>query len=699
MRVQWKIFSAGPMPQNSEVLTASPEQAPARAEVRQKIEVVLFSGGSGTQSITETLLRHPQIALRILINAYDDGHSTGRLRRFIPGMLGPSDVRKNINRLMRVAERSEQSLKAISDYRLPVGIPRETALRQIDAIIQDSAADQLPDAIRNPLPHLVCWQAAQLKGFLKTFRAYFDQQERIGRSFDFTDCALGNLLFAGCYLEQNRDFNRAIEAFCQFYEIPSDVLLNVTLGENLFLVAEKESGAVLLNEADIVKLQDNAKIGELFLIDEDTYTRRIENVSEPAGGWGTLLRASHCLPRMNPRAAEAIAAADVIIYGPGTQHSSLLPSYLTEGVAESIAANGKADKIFIGNIHRDYDIQADDASDLARKLLHAMNRQGQASVAWRDVVSHFFVQGSDQNNPNEAKYVPFDKSRFEFPLETVRVRDWEALEGRHSGGYVLDELRQIVQSRIDVELARVHHMVSIVIPVLDEEVTIEQVLKAVTALDFQEFGLSKEVLVIDGGSTDKTMERAKTVRSVRVFGLPPGKGRGAAMKLGIEKARGNLVVFFPGDDEYRTEDVKGVVRTLLTSGVRAVFGTRATMCTDLSNTLKTIYGNNRKLYLTSKYGGMLLSVTTLFLYNRYVSDVLSSLKGYDLPLLRSLQLESDGINLETEIVAKLSKRREYVFEMPVQYKPRTRAAGKKIRASDGMGALLALIRFRLRSNG
>src|SRR6202040_4192926 len=67
---------------------------------RSKLNVVLFSGGSGTQSITEAFLKHPQIALTILINAYDDGHSTGRLRRFIPGMLGPSDVRKNINRLM-----------------------------------------------------------------------------------------------------------------------------------------------------------------------------------------------------------------------------------------------------------------------------------------------------------------------------------------------------------------------------------------------------------------------------------------------------------------------------------------------------------------------------------------------------------------------------------------------------------------------
>ena len=99
---------------------------------RSQINLVLFSGGSGTQSITEALLKHPQISLTIVINAYDDGHSTGRLRRFIPGMLGPSDVRKNINRLMPATERCHKALKRISDYRLPVGIARADALAFVE---------------------------------------------------------------------------------------------------------------------------------------------------------------------------------------------------------------------------------------------------------------------------------------------------------------------------------------------------------------------------------------------------------------------------------------------------------------------------------------------------------------------------------------------------------------------------------------
>ena len=663
---------------------------------RSQINLVLFSGGSGTQSITEALLKHPQISLTIVINAYDDGHSTGRLRRFIPGMLGPSDVRKNINRLMPATERCHKALKRISDYRLPVAITRADALAFVDKCIAGEYG-ALPEKIAGSFDQLSIGQSRRLCSFLTTFLAYLREQESIGRTFDFTDCAIGNLLFAGCYLQEGRDFNRTIEAFSRFYEVSPDILLNITEGENLFLVAEKENGSVLLSEADLVAAQDAAKISDLFLLDEQTYWGCVENAAEPDGGWQRLFRESHCVPRLNPRAAKALADADVIVYGPGTQHSSLFPSYMTEGVAEAIAANNRADKIFIGNIHRDFDIQGDDANDLAQKLLSAFSRKGKVKVSWLDVVSHFFVQRAEDNTLSKAKYVPFDEQRFSFPLETVKARDWEAQEGRHSGGYVLDELHQLIQAKIDVELERLHHMVSIIVPVLNEARTLEQVLKSVSALDFQPLGLTKEIIVVDGRSTDRSVEIARAVTNIRVYELDKRLGRGAALRLGFSKARGNIFVSFPGDNEYRPDDLYAVVGELVKSRFRAVFGTRAVKCTNLSETLKQIYENNWRLYVMSKYGGILLSVLTLLLYNRYVSDVLTSIKAFDAHLLRSLDLHCNGIDLETEIVAKLSRRREYMFELPVDYKPRNRSAGKKITAMDGVKAMLALLRYRFGS--
>ena len=72
-----------------------------------------------------------------------------------------------------------------------------------------------------------------------------------------------------------------------------------------------------------------------------------------------------------------------------------------------------------------------------------MSRKGQITVNWLDMVTHFFVQKSDDNTLSKAKYIPFDEKRFSFPLETVRARDWESQGGQHSGGYVLDELRRL----------------------------------------------------------------------------------------------------------------------------------------------------------------------------------------------------------------------------------------------------------------
>ncbi len=661
---------------------------------RTKINLVLFSGGSGTQSITEALLKHPQISLKILINAYDDGHSTGRLRRFIPGMLGPSDVRKNINRLMPVAERCQQALRSISDYRLPVGIPRNDALDFIEDC-RSLRTGRMTGKLARDFDLLTLAQSRKMGSLLGSFVDFFDSEERSGRTFDFTDCAIGNLLFAGCYLQEGRDFNRTIRAFCQFHEVSPDVLLNITQGENLFLVAVKENGAVVLSEAAIVAAQDSARISELFLLDQETYRNHVEGAREPPEGWRSLFQATQRIPGLNPDAAKTLQEADVIVYGPGTQHSSLFPSYMTEGVAEAIAANSRADKVFVSNIHRDFDIQEDDANDLARKLLHTLSRGGQVRVTWPEVVSHFFVQRTDDTSLKKANYVPFDEGHFTFPLETVNARDWESEEGRHSGGYVVDELHQIIQARIDVELDRVHHMVSIVVPILNEERTIELVLRSLIALDFQFLGLTKEIIVVDGASTDRSAEIARSVNTVRVFGLKTQLGRGAALRLGIDKARGNIVAFFPGDNEYRPDDLYAVVGAVIHSKFRVVFGSRAGKCTNLSERLMLIYENRRLLYLTSKYGGMLLSVLTLFLYNRYVSDVFSSVKAFETHLLRSLDLHSDGIDLETEIVAKLSLKREYMFELPVEYRPRSRSEGKNINAVDGLKAILALFRYRL----
>ena len=87
----------------------------------------MFSGGRGTASLSKTFVAHPQIDLFLLLNAYDDGLSTGRLRRFIPGLLGPSDFRKNIAHLIPDSDQAGRALKRLLEYRLPEDLDPEIA--------------------------------------------------------------------------------------------------------------------------------------------------------------------------------------------------------------------------------------------------------------------------------------------------------------------------------------------------------------------------------------------------------------------------------------------------------------------------------------------------------------------------------------------------------------------------------------------
>jgi 2-phospho-L-lactate transferase/gluconeogenesis factor (CofD/UPF0052 family) len=672
------------------------ELSAAPTPTKSRLNIVLFSGGSGTQSITQAFLRHPQIALTIIINAYDDGHSTGRLRRFIPRMLGPSDVRKNINRLMPTSERAHLALRHLSDYRLPVGIPEREALPFVDALVRKDAA-ALPLQLRDWFEQLPYRQVDRVAAYCGAFREYLNRQRDTGRSFDFTDCALGNIFFAGCFLDSGRDFNESIRVLSDFYEIDSTIL-NVTQGENLFLVAQKEDGSMLLSEEAIVSAQSSAKINRVILIGEELYRSEIEpGVRIPLPELKTKIDADARFPEINPEADAAIRTADLIIYGPGTQHSSLFPSYLTRGVGEAIAANTSADKIFISNIERDFDIQGDDAGDLASKLLRALAREGAAAIEYKDVVTHFFCHDSAPG-PLASQYVPFDKNSFQFPLDSVKLRDWEHQAGKHAGDYVFEELQNIVQSRMGIAIRGNRYLVSIVVPAWNEVRTIEATLKHLMALDFTAHELSKEIVVVDGGSTDGTLEKAQSVRGVKVFQLDKEFGRGAAIRLGIAKSRGDLIVTFPADDEYRAQDVFTLVMPIIRNEFNVVFGTRSTKCFSLTEQLKSVYGQSSLMYLTSKYGGMLLSTLTLFLYNKYVTDSLTSLKAYDGRLLRSLDLRSKGVDLDMEIIAKLARRNQYILEIPVEFRPRTRAEGKKTSLRDGLSSIAALVRYRLLSS-
>src|SRR3954465_2598469 len=291
---------------------------------RRSLPVVVFSGGRGSSVLSTELLTHPDIDLTLAINGYDDGMSTGEVRRFLGAALGPSDFRKNASHLARALRSCPAETIDLLDRRLPAGCTRDEAL-----------------AIFHRLDGPI---AARLAGFERGLG-------ESGRPFGFSDCAIGNVAFAGGFLLADRRFNAAVDDYCALLNLPPGVIANVTDGTNAFLVALDLDGRLLASEADIVDAKRRNRIKDIFLLD-----RRVEEAEVAAiaaNGADALERwlAGHERPlAVNPRLVERLRAADLIVYSPGTQHSSLFPSYLTHGLSDAIARNLTAVKLLITNI-------------------------------------------------------------------------------------------------------------------------------------------------------------------------------------------------------------------------------------------------------------------------------------------------------------------------------------------------------------
>lgn len=574
---------------------------------------------------------------------------------------------------------------------------REDALANLKGLVYRTGPFPDPNVAQS-FWQLTIAQLDRVAVYVESFLRHEDYNFHKQIQFDYGDCAVGNILIAGSYLHCDRDFNKAIDDVAKLCDLRASVL-NVTAGRNLVLTALKENGQFLPDESSIVSPQDNTPIFQIFLLENYLTASQLAELEslDTAGRAKFLAHYAH-FPEPNPRVIQALAEADIIVYGPGTQHSSLFPSYLTKEIGEAIAANKKAEKIFIGNIALDHDIGSETADSLIHKFHTYMNRNGDANLALSDFMTRAFIQTPDDmmvSKPSEDKYVPFEFGAPDFSGSAVLARNWEAEPGRHLGGLIVDELI-ILLRHLHNDVQPYRHMISIVVPALNEERTIEQVLHALIELDASELDVEKEIIVVDGGSSDRTFELAKLQRDVQVYQTKAGAGRGAAIRLGFSKARGNVIVTFPSDNEYSVSDIRRVVQPILSNQFDVVIGSRSIKCVNLENTLQYIYGQNRLLYFLSKYGGMLLSILCLVLYNRYVSDPLSSLKGYDRMMIENLNLQSDGVSLECEIIAKVSQLHCFILEVPVDYMPRTRAEGKKTTLRDGIAAIAALFTSRVK---
>jgi len=220
---------------------------------------------------------------------------------------------------------------------------------------------------------------------------------------------------------------------------------------------------------------------------------------------------------------------------------------------------------------------------------------------------------------------------------------------------------------------------SVLVPVYNEEKTLEAVVRAVHAVD-----LDKEVVVVDDASTDSTpaiLARLENEGLVRSFRQDRNLGKGAAVRRAIAEATGEICIIQDADLEYQPRDFPSLIRPIVELGADAVYGSR-------------FLGPHRVFLYWHYTANRFLTWLTNVLYDTMLTDMETGYKAVRTDVLRSLELRSNTFDIEPEITAKLFRRRLKVFEVPITYNGRTYAEGKKIRAKDALLAVRALLRFR-----
>ena len=224
---------------------------------------------------------------------------------------------------------------------------------------------------------------------------------------------------------------------------------------------------------------------------------------------------------------------------------------------------------------------------------------------------------------------------------------------------------------------------SLVMPAFNEEATIARSLERCLA---QPFVL--EVIVVDDGSTDKTVAILEAIDDprVRVIQHPTNRGKGAAIRTGITAATGGYVGIQDADLEYDPADLGKLLVPLDQALADAVYGSRF-----MSNDY------HRVLYYWHSVGNRLLTTASNMLTNINLTDMETCYKVFRRELIQSIPLEEDRFGFEPEITVKLAKRNVRIYEVGISYAGRTYAEGKKIGWKDGVSAIRCLVKYRLQS--
>ena len=223
---------------------------------------------------------------------------------------------------------------------------------------------------------------------------------------------------------------------------------------------------------------------------------------------------------------------------------------------------------------------------------------------------------------------------------------------------------------------------SIIMPVYNERETLREILSQVRAVDLA--GIDKEIVAVDDGSTDGSRDilaEEAAAGDLKALYHDVNRGKGAAVRTGIEHASGDIILIQDADLEYDPRDYPAMIRPIVEKRVTVVYGSR-------------FLGPRKAMLFWHMLGNKLLTLTTNILYNTILSDMETCYKCFRADVVKGITLHARRFEFEPEITAKVLKRGHRIFEVPISYYGREYHEGKKISWRDAPLAFWTLIKYR-----